>query len=96
MISLAGIALKSERFAALPSVAGPQVRMRPTKAPNSGFTLRSSLSLVAWPSATRSVVTAVAEKQRRNRLCPPRRFVNPPPLGGHAGFGGDCSMRIGV
>ena len=39
--------------------------------------LRYAAHSAAWPSATRSVVTAVAEKQSRNRLCPPRRFVNP-------------------
>ncbi len=64
-------------------IRGPAVRGRAagkmwaTASYNSGFTRRSSLSLVAWPSATRSSVTAVAEKQRRNRLCPSRRFVNP-------------------
>ena len=62
-------------------IRGPAVRGRAggctgtATAYNSGFTRRSLRSLGL--SATRSSVTAVAEDQRRNRLCPSRRFVNP-------------------
>jgi len=58
---------------------GPAVRgraagkMRPTKAPNSRFAASVAIRSLR---PTCSSFTAVAERQKRNRLCPPRRFAN--------------------
>ncbi len=74
---------------------GRRLGRRPQQQLTAGLRIAPPVGRRLGLRPTCSSVTAVAENQRRNRLCPSRRLENPGAVRRNGRFWGDCASTIG-